>query len=135
MMRSGRLLAEESPENLLTNYNLSSLEAVFLKLCMKDEGKDQDRQEPELLERTVSSSSMRRNVARPQQTSSGHDNMAFERGTSQSDISEIGVDCQHLRNSHLSQVSSANCNVVKQLFLSYSARYLRVLSVTVSHRK
>ncbi|XP_032784335.2 ABC transporter G family member 20 [Daphnia magna] len=111
MMRSGRLLAEESPENLLTNYNLSSLEAVFLKLCMKDEGNDQDRQEPELLERTVSSSSMRRNVARPQQPSSGHDNMAFERGTSQSDISEIGVDCQHLRNSHLSQVSSANCNV------------------------
>ncbi|KAI9558265.1 ABC protein [Daphnia sinensis] len=110
MMRSGRLLAEESPENLLINYNLSSLEDVFLKLCMKDEGNDQERQEPEVLERTVSSSSMRRNVARPQQPSSGHDNMAFERGASQSDISEIGVDCQDLRNSHLSQISPADCN-------------------------
>jgi hypothetical protein len=36
MMRSGRLLAEESPQNLLDNHNLTSLEDVFLKLCMKD---------------------------------------------------------------------------------------------------
>ncbi|KAK4007658.1 hypothetical protein OUZ56_012811 [Daphnia magna] len=38
MMRSGRLLTEESPENLLRMYALSSLEDVFLKLCMKDNG-------------------------------------------------------------------------------------------------
>ncbi|EFX84768.1 ABC protein, subfamily ABCH [Daphnia pulex] len=36
LMRSGRLLAEDSPENLLRDYNLSSLEDVFLKLCMAD---------------------------------------------------------------------------------------------------
>lgn len=35
-MRSGRLLAEQSPENLLRMYGLSSLEDVFLKLCMTD---------------------------------------------------------------------------------------------------
>jgi hypothetical protein len=36
MMRSGRLLAEDSPENLLRDTNLSSLENVFLELCMKN---------------------------------------------------------------------------------------------------
>ncbi|XP_046645726.1 ABC transporter G family member 20-like [Daphnia pulicaria] len=38
MMRSGRLLVEESPANLLRDYGLSSLEDVFLKLCLKDDG-------------------------------------------------------------------------------------------------
>lgn len=34
-MRSGRLLAEESPRALLQMYNCSSLEDVFLKLSRK----------------------------------------------------------------------------------------------------
>ena len=37
LMRQGRLLAEDSPENLLTIFNLSSLEDVFLALCTKIE--------------------------------------------------------------------------------------------------
>ncbi len=47
-MRSGRLLTEESPENLLRDYNLPSLENVFLKLCMKDEGENGIQQQPAL---------------------------------------------------------------------------------------
>lgn len=39
-MRSGRLLAEESPETLLSVHGLSNLEDVFLKLCMKSTGAD-----------------------------------------------------------------------------------------------
>ncbi len=35
-MRSGRLLAEDLPQNLLKDYGLLSLENVFLKLCIKD---------------------------------------------------------------------------------------------------
>ena len=35
-MRSGRLLAEDSPANLLKLHQCISLEDVFLKLCMKD---------------------------------------------------------------------------------------------------
>ena len=35
-MRSGILLAEECPQTLLSLHGLSSLEDVFLKLCMKD---------------------------------------------------------------------------------------------------
>lgn len=34
-MRSGRLLAEESPRNLLQMYSCASLEDVFLKLSRK----------------------------------------------------------------------------------------------------
>lgn len=36
LMRSGRLLAEDSPANLLKLHHCISLEDVFLKLCMKD---------------------------------------------------------------------------------------------------
>jgi hypothetical protein len=36
MMRSGRLLAEDSPHSLLHTFMLSSLEDVFLKLCVKE---------------------------------------------------------------------------------------------------
>lgn len=35
-MRSGHLLAEESPHNLLAMHGLISLEDVFLKLCVKE---------------------------------------------------------------------------------------------------
>lgn len=36
MMRSGRLLVEDSPKNLLLIHELTTLEDVFLKMCIKD---------------------------------------------------------------------------------------------------
>lgn len=36
LMRQGRLLAENSPDQLMADYNLDTLEDVFLKLCMSD---------------------------------------------------------------------------------------------------
>ena len=36
LMRAGRLLAENSPEELMSQNSLDSLENVFLKLCMTD---------------------------------------------------------------------------------------------------
>ena len=42
-MRSGVLLAEESPQTLLSMYGLSSLEDVFLELCMKGQLPPDDR--------------------------------------------------------------------------------------------
>jgi len=36
LMRQGRLLAENSPDELLAQYNMETLEEVFLKLCMTD---------------------------------------------------------------------------------------------------
>lgn len=36
LMRHGRLLAEASPEDLLIEHGLETLEEVFLKLCMTD---------------------------------------------------------------------------------------------------
>nr|QUF59474.1 ATP-binding cassette transporter Abch-like1 [Brachionus angularis] len=37
LIRSGRILTENSPDYLLETYNESSLENVFLKLCIKDQ--------------------------------------------------------------------------------------------------
>jgi len=39
MMRSGIILSEDAPENLMKCYGCSSLEDVFLKLCMIDTSK------------------------------------------------------------------------------------------------
>ena len=36
MMREGRLLEEDSPQSLMLASGLSTLEDVFLKLCVKD---------------------------------------------------------------------------------------------------
>lgn len=36
LMRQGRLLAENSPDQLMAEYSLDTLEDVFLKLCMSD---------------------------------------------------------------------------------------------------
>ena len=90
-MRSGRLLTEDSPENLLRDYNISSLEEVFLKLCMNDEGKSKIKQQPAL----------------------GHENMAFDRSASQSDVSEMGVDCRYTGNDPRSPTSPADFSVVR----------------------
>ena len=42
-MRQGRLLAENSPEELLAQYNMETLEEVFLKLCMTDSSSRADQ--------------------------------------------------------------------------------------------
>ena len=57
LMRNGKLLAEESPLQLLTIYGLVTLEQVFLKLCVKDDKEsgsqstnlDQNCQKPPML--------------------------------------------------------------------------------------
>ena len=38
MMRFGRILAQENPEELMKQFNYSNLEDVFLKLCQNDTG-------------------------------------------------------------------------------------------------
>ncbi|KAI9558879.1 ABC protein [Daphnia sinensis] len=44
MMRSGRLLVEDSPENLLRKFQLSSLEDVFVQFCLRDDGRHSTEQ-------------------------------------------------------------------------------------------
>lgn len=39
MMRTGIILSEDAPENLMKCYGCSSLEDVFLKLCIIDTSK------------------------------------------------------------------------------------------------
>ena len=42
LMRAGRLLAEDRPSTLLAKYGLNTLEDVFLRLCIKDNGSGKD---------------------------------------------------------------------------------------------
>ena len=43
LMRNGRILAEASPEELMEEHRLATLEEVFLKLCMSDSSRVQQR--------------------------------------------------------------------------------------------
>lgn len=47
MMRFGKLLSEDCPTKLLQEYEMTSLEDVFLHLCMQDEDKRNGRCEDE----------------------------------------------------------------------------------------
>jgi hypothetical protein len=47
-MRGGRLLVEDSPENLLRNYGLPTLEDVFLQLSRKENSKNPEVESAEI---------------------------------------------------------------------------------------
>jgi hypothetical protein len=57
---------------------------------------------------------------RAQQAPLGHDNAAFDRSTSQSDVSEIGIDCQYTRNGHQSPTSPAALSVVRNFVVIFT---------------
>ena len=102
MMRSGRLLAEESPQNLLRKYQLRSLEEVFLKLCMKDGNSKKTE--------TANVTKTDNVVVRvPHPPFGGFDNQAFN--SSQFDVSKLGVDRQ-FRTNHFHPGSLARYSVV-----------------------
>ena len=42
-MRFGRILVEDSPNSLMTAYNVSTLDDVFVKLCIEDDNRDQNQ--------------------------------------------------------------------------------------------
>ncbi|XP_046645712.1 ABC transporter G family member 20-like isoform X2 [Daphnia pulicaria] len=48
LMRCGRLLVEDSPDNLLRNYGLSTLEDVFLQLSRKENSKNPEVESAEI---------------------------------------------------------------------------------------
>lgn len=81
-MRSGRLLAEESPQTLLRLHGLVSLEDVFLKLCMKDRVG-----EPRAIEPTIHTISDGKPYA-----NQGVDNPAFSHGCKKSPSAAVSVD-------------------------------------------
>jgi hypothetical protein len=56
-MRCGRLLVEDSPDNLLRNYGLSTLEDVFLQLSRKENSRILEVAEIEANMASMSSSS------------------------------------------------------------------------------
>ena len=64
LMRHGRLLAEDNPIRLMNAYNLTSMEEVFLKLCIKQQ--EQVRVQIIL-----------RNINCPTKSSVGHNSMFY----------------------------------------------------------
>nr|CAH0113565.1 unnamed protein product [Daphnia galeata] len=71
MMRGGRLLVEDSPGNLIRNYGLPSLEDIFLKICLKDDGKSSASQltETSTSTRTSSNETCLAQITQPSESS------------------------------------------------------------------
>ncbi len=91
-MRSGHLLAEESPQNLLSLHGLNTLEDVFLKLCMKD-GVSKMATAPVVA--TITGGKTGYPTMAHQQDLEGHDNPAYAQSFSNPDaITSADIDHQ-----------------------------------------
>ena len=125
MMRSGRLLAEESPDKLLAYYNLPSLEDVFLKLCMKDDVENRDEESTEIVAATSIDSSVTCRTSRRQQLPGSHVDLAFEHSTSQLDVSDTDIIARHQHRNSCREFSPASTadrfGVIKRIHLSFYA--------------
>lgn len=130
-MRSGRLLAEESPDILMAYYNLSSLEDVFLRLCMKQSVNDGVEQLEIMSNAITSNESPPQIVALTQQQSGEHDNMAFDYSINEMNESENDIDVRNRKNGLDSLVTPIDTspiknsqintikNVIKNCFLAF----------------
>ena len=107
-MRSGRLLVEESPENLLNSYHLPSLEDVFLKICIRDGVKKRVEQRIGVAAGSVTVPVVTCQTAAPaQQPTADHVNMAFDDSASQISVSEV-------EHPNL-PISPTNCSGVRRI--------------------
>lgn len=120
-MRSGHLLAEESPQNLLSLHGLNTLEDVFLKLCMKD-GVNKHATAPVVSTITGAKSHYPTMVGH-QPDLEGHDNPAYAQSFNNPDaITTADIDHPH----HNNQVDDdedhkalAQLSIVSSLFSTF----------------
>ncbi len=118
MMRSGRLLAEDSPDKLLAHYNLSSLEDVFLKLCI-NQGVNKGVEQLEIMANVSPSNGTHQIVARTQQQAGEHDNLAFDYSVNEIDLPENDVQRRNRINSNESLVTPVDPSAVRSPKLLY----------------
>ena len=118
MMRSGRLLAEDSPDKLLAHYNLSSLEDVFLKLCI-NQGVNKGVEQLEIMANVSPSNETHQIVARTQQQAGDHDNLAFDYSVNEVDLPENDVQRRNRINSNESPVTPVDLSPVRKSLITW----------------
>ena len=114
LMRQGRLLAENSPEQLLAQYNMETLEEVFLKLCMTDSSTKENRIDQIAFSDVTSTTS---NIGSAG-GSRGFDNPALEMDL-ESAVNNNNILLQNNNNGH-SAVVTSDANQIKVSFTSFS---------------
>ncbi len=112
-MRSGRLLAEESPNNLMRNFRRPSLEDAFLKLCMDEQ------QTESMVNASISNATSIQNTEEAQQQQPQGDSVDYAEGVvNQTDVTETSVHRQRHSNSRGSIDSTTSSSVRKKFCLS-----------------
>lgn len=113
MMRSGRLLAEESPNNLMRNFRRPSLEDAFLKLCMDEQ------QTESMVNASISNATIQNTEETQQQQSQGDSVDNAEGVVNQTDVTaETSVHRQRHSNSRGSIDSTTSSSVRKKILLT-----------------
>jgi hypothetical protein len=113
-MRSGRLLAEDSPENLLRDYNLTSLENVFLELCMKND----ENKLTSIFTNDTSSNQTDYKNEQTQQSQGGVDNMVFDE-SALSNVTETDIAIQLQNHNNCDVISPTDSFVVTRLLFIF----------------
>lgn len=116
-MRSGRLLAEESPNNLMRNFRRPSLEDAFLKLCM-----DEQRTES-MVNASISNATIQHTEEAQQPQGDQYDNLGYEDVVSQTDVTETSVHRQRHSNSRGS-IDSLTSHSVSKNSVDDCTRYI-----------
>jgi hypothetical protein len=114
-MRSGRLLAEDSPENLLRDYNQTSLENVFLELCMKND----ENKLTSIVTNDTSSNQTDYKNEQTQQSQGGVDNMVFDE-SALSNVTETDIAIQLQNHNNCDVISPTDSFAVTKLLFIYS---------------
>jgi hypothetical protein len=125
-MRSGRLLAEDSPENLLRDYNQTSLENVFLELCMKND----ENKLTSIVTNDTSCNQTDYKNEQTQQSQGGVDNMVFDE-SALSNVTETDIAIQLQNHNNCDVISPNDSFVVTQLLSIYS--FLAFYSLCISN--
>ena len=108
-MRSGVLLAEESPQTLLSMYGLSSLEDVFLELCMKGQLPPDDRLAEKDVAPSLQTISDDDNAASADDGDSTKENSTKENSTQENSTQENSTKENSTKENH-SENSSKACD-------------------------
>ena len=114
-MRSGVLLAEESPQTLLSMYGLSSLEDVFLELCMKGQLPPDDRLAEKDVAPSVQTISDDDNAASADDGDSTKENSTKENSTQENSTKENSTKENHSEYSSKAGDTTSICGSTSAL--------------------
>lgn len=110
-MQGGRLLAEDSPQNVLNRFQLSSLEEAFLRLCVKNlYNEDHNHSQIKLYQDSIETETINGKVTND--IKNLHNNNCITSNNSQNNLNTFNFD----NGKHITKDKDENSNRLKSTF-------------------